>query len=76
MLETKPDDLTLAVQKATEGFTAVIDRPTDNAIINIGQLILPVLMTMKYDELTLTHNLSGFFSQPNVTSKYTRTGPT
>ena len=58
MSETKPADLTLAIQKATEGFTAIIDRPTDNDIINIRQLRLPVLMTTKYDELTLTHNLS------------------
>ena len=59
MLATKPADLTLALQKATEGFTAIIDRPTDNNLIEICQLLVPVLMKMKYDELTLTHNLSG-----------------
>ena len=59
MLETKPSDLTLTLQKRTEGFTAIVDRPTNNDIINIQQLILPVLMTTKYDELKLTHNLSG-----------------
>ena len=59
MSETKPADLTLTIQKATEGFTAIVDYPTDNDIINIQQLLLPVLMTTKYDELTLTHNLSG-----------------
>ena len=60
MSATKPAELTLAIQKATEGFTAIVDRPTDNYIINIEQLLLPVLMKTKYDELTLTHNLSGF----------------
>ena len=60
MSETKPADITLALQKATEGFTAIVDRPTDNDIINIRQLLLPVLMTTKYDKLKLTHNLSGF----------------
>ena len=59
MSATKPDDLTLALQKATEGFTAIVDRPTDNDIINIRQLLLPVLMTTKYNKLILTHNLSG-----------------
>ena len=59
MLSTKTDDLTLALQKAMEGFTAIVDRPTDNNIINIRQWILPVLMKTKYDEITLTHNLSG-----------------
>ena len=59
MSATKPADFTLAIQKATEGFTAIVDRPTDNDIINIRQILLPVLMKTKYDELTLTHNLSG-----------------
>ena len=59
MSATKPADLTLAIQKAIEGFTAIVDRPTDNYLIKIRQLLLPVLMKTKYNELTLTHNLSG-----------------
>ena len=59
MSATKPADLTLELQKATEGFIAIVDFPTDNNIIDIQQLLLPVLMKTKYDELTLTHNLSG-----------------
>ena len=42
-----------------------MDRPMDNNIIEIRQLLLPVLMKTKYDELTLTHNLSGVI----ITSK-------
>ena len=37
----------------------IVDRPTDNDIIDIRKLLLPVLMKTKYDELTLTHNLQG-----------------
>ena len=59
MSATKSADLTLALQKATEGFTEIVDRPTDNDMIEIRQLLVPVLMKTKYDELTLTHNLSG-----------------
>ena len=59
MLETNPADLTLALQKATEGFAAIVDRQTDNNIIDIRQLLITVLMKTKYDKLTLTHNLSG-----------------
>ena len=59
MLATKPEDLTLALQKATEGFTAIVDQPMDTEIINIWQLLLTVLMKTKYDKLTLTPNLSG-----------------
>ena len=59
MSATKPADLTIAIQKATEGFTAIVDRPTDIDIINTRKLLIPVLMTTKYNELTLTHNISG-----------------
>ena len=59
MSATKQANLILALQKATEGFTAIVDRPTDNDLIEIPQLLVTVLMKTKYDELTLTHNLSG-----------------
>ena len=59
MSATKPADLTLALQKETEGFTSIVDRSTDNDIIDIRQLPVTVLMRKKYDELILTHNLSG-----------------
>ena len=59
MSATKPADVTLALQKATEGFRSSVDRQTDNDSINIRQLLLLVLMKTKYDKSTLTHNLSG-----------------
>ena len=55
----KPAELTLAIQKATEGFTVIVDRPTNNDLIEIRQLLVPVLMKTTYDELTLQHNLVG-----------------
>ena len=59
MSATNPSDLTLALQKATDGFTAIVGQPTDNDLIDIRQLLIPVLMKTKYDKLTLTHNLLG-----------------
>ena len=59
MFAANPADLTLALQKAAEGFTAIIDCPRDTEIIDIQQLQLPVLTKTKYDKLTLTHKLSG-----------------
>ena len=44
MLATNSEDLTLALQKATEGFTNIVDQPTDTYIIDIRQLILLVFM--------------------------------
>ena len=61
MSVTKPADVTLAIQKATEGFTVIVDRPTDNDLIDIRQLLVPVLTKTTYGELTLHHNLSVFF---------------
>ena len=74
MSATKPADLTLALQKAAEVFTEIGDRPTDNNITDVRQLLLPVLTKTKYNELTLTHNLSGLFSSLNITSTFTRKG--
>ena len=59
MSETKPADITLTLQKETEGFTAIADRPTDNNLIEVQKLLVPVLIKTKYNELMLTHNLSG-----------------
>ena len=59
MLATKPAELTLTIQKATEGFMVIVDRPTDNYLFDIQQLLVPVLMKTTYDELTLQNNLSG-----------------
>ena len=59
MPATKPAELTLAIQKATEGFTVIVDRPTENDLIEIRQLLVPVLMKTTYYELTLQHNLAG-----------------
>ena len=59
MSETKPADLTLALRKAMEGLTEIVDLPTDTNITDIRKLLLLVLMKTKYDGLTLTHNLSG-----------------
>ena len=59
MSATKSAELTLPIQKATEGFTVIVDRPTDNDLIKIRQLLIPVLMKTTYNELTLQHNILG-----------------
>ena len=60
MSETNLAGLTIALQKVKEGFTEIVDIPKDNDLIEIRKLLLTVLMKTKYDELTLTHTLSGF----------------
>ena len=65
MSATKPANLTLSLQKVMEGFTVIVHRPTDNNIIDIRKILLPFLMKTKYDELALTHNLSGVILPTN-----------
>ena len=36
-----------------------MDRPTDNDLTEIRQVLVSVLMKTTYDELTLQHNLAG-----------------
>ena len=74
MSATKPDNLTLALQKTTEGFTAIVYRPTDNNIFDICQLLVPVLMKTKYNNLALTNNISEIFYLPSVTIRSKRKG--
>ena len=57
MSATKPANLSVSLQKATEGFMAIIDCSTD--IIEIRQQLLTFIIKTKYDQLTLTHNISG-----------------
>ena len=59
MSATKPTEITLLIQKAKEGFTVIVDRPMDNNLIEIRQLLLPVLMKTTYDKLTPHNNLLG-----------------
>ena len=47
MLATKPYGLTLATKKASEGFAAIATKPTDDDIVKISQILVPVLMSTK-----------------------------
>ena len=75
MSETKPADLTLVIQKAAEGFTAIVDRPTYNNILDICQILLPVLMITKYDEIDPKHNLFGVILPTDRYEKLYGKGP-
>ena len=44
MSATKPADITLSLQKATNGITTIVDQPLDTNIIDIRQLLLPFYM--------------------------------
>ena len=55
-----PEDLTLATAKATQGFVATTDKPTDKYIVNIRKVLTPVLMKVKpYDQLNNQNSLAG-----------------
>ena len=74
MSATNPADLTLALQKAKEGFTVIVDGPTDNYLIEIRKLLVPVLIKTKYNELTLTHNLLGVILPTDIYEQIYKNG--
>ena len=43
MLATKPAELTLVTQKATKGFTVIVDRPMDNDLFKTKNSSYPSL---------------------------------
>ena len=55
-----PADLTLDIAKATRGFVATTDKPTDEYIVNIRKVLMPIMMKVKpYDQLNNQHSLDG-----------------
>ena len=55
-----PEELTLAIAKATQGFLATTNKPTDKYIVNIMKVLTPVLMKVKpYEKLKNQHSLDG-----------------
>ena len=59
MSDTKPAELTLAIKKLSKGFIKIAAKPTYDDIFNIRQLLVPIFMSTKYDELKNENNLSG-----------------
>ena len=49
-----PEDLTLAIAKATQDLAETTNKPTDKYIVNIRKVLIPFLMKVKlYDQITI-----------------------
>ena len=55
-----PEDLTLAIKKATHRFIATTDKPTDEYIFNIRKVLTPILIKFNpYYQLNNQNSFSG-----------------
>ena len=55
-----PEDLTVAIAKATQGFVATTNKPNDEYIVNLKKILTPVLIKVNpYDQLYNQHSLAG-----------------
>ena len=63
MASTYATATTLLIATASENFTPIAGKPTDDDIFNITKVLYPLLHSLKYDEFTVAgvpdHNLIG-----------------
>ena len=71
-----PADLTLAIAKATHGFVAKTNKPTDEYIVNIRKVLTTVLMKVKpYGQLKNQHSLDGVILTEDCYKNIYKKGP-
>ena len=61
-----PEAITLLFKEATEAFTPIEGKPTDDDIIAIRENLLPFLMDIPYDLLGGVHSLTGFITEAST----------
>ena len=58
-----PEAITLLLKEATEAFTPIKGKPTDDDILAILKRLLPLLMDIPYDHLGGIHSLTGLITK-------------
>ena len=58
-----PEAITLLLKEATEAFTPIEGKPTDDDILAIRKNLLPLLMDIPYDLLGGVHSLTGLITE-------------
>ena len=57
-----PEAITLLFKEATEDFTPIDGKPTDDELLTVCEMLLPLLMDIPYDLLGGTHLLTGIIT--------------
>ncbi len=58
----KAEAITLLFKEASEAFTPIDGKPTDDDLLAIREKVLPILMMIPYDQLTAVHSLTGLIT--------------
>ena len=58
-----PEAITLLFKEATETFTVIERKPSDNTILAIRKTLLPLLMDIPFDLVSGVHSLTGLITK-------------
>ena len=65
-----PKAITLMLKEATEAFTVIEGKPSDDNILTIRKTLLPILMDIPFDLVGGIHSLTGLITETcNVRSR-------
>ena len=68
-----PDNILTVLQEATGTFGEIAVKPTDNEMARMNRTFLLILLKTPYDQMDITHNLSGLTTPSvNYTKKMAR----
>jgi hypothetical protein len=59
-----PDTITLLFKEAQDAFPSFEGGPTDNNLLSIREMLLPILMKIPYDQLGGVHSLTAILMDP------------
>ena len=54
-----PDDIVTLFAELSEGFSPILDQPSDDDIFELLQALYPILIEIPYDRLEGKHSLTG-----------------
>ena len=60
----KAEAITLLLKEASDAFPPIDGKPTDDDLLAIREVLLPILMLIPYDQLTAIHSLTGLITSP------------
>ena len=60
----KTKAITLLLKEASDAFLPIDGKPTDDDLLAIREVLLPILMLIPYNRLTAVHSLTGLITSP------------
>ena len=60
----KAEAISLLLKEASDAFPPIDGKPTNDDLLAIREVLLPILMLIPYDQLTAIHSLTGLITSP------------